>query len=194
MVLREKSENMSFEGVSSLPCPPPAGIDLTARQKLLGAVDITINRDGTWHHQGTPFTRHALIKLFSSVLRRDNDGHHWLITPAEAARITVEDAAFLAVEMQKSERGGIQVLKFRTNVDTWIEAGPERPIRVAVQDGGEPRPYLTVADDGLEARLLPSVFYELVDSAVEADIKGKARYVVESNGVRFDIGASEETA
>jgi len=194
MVLREKSENMSFKGVSSVPCPPPAGIDLTPRQKLIGAVDININRDGTWHHQGAPFTRHALVKLFASVLRRDNDGHHWLITRAEAARITVEDAPLLAVEMRRREKDGVPVLSFRTNVDTWIDAGPDRPLRIEEASDGEPRPYLVVADDGLEARLLPAVFYDLAEQAFEGDINGKARYVVESNDARFDIGATEETA
>lgn len=188
----EKSENMTIAGVASVPCPPPAGLTLTERQRLLGAVDIRILKDGTWMHQGAPIRRPALVNLFASVLRRDRDGRYWLITPAEVARIEVEDAPLLAVELRAARNGGESLLRFRTNVETWITAGPDRPIRVETAETGEPRPYLRVADDGTEARLLPAVFYQLVDMAQQTDVNGVAAFAVESRGARFVLGPAED--
>lgn len=188
MVAGEKSENMTIAGGRAIPCPPPAGIPLTERQHLLGAVDMRILRDGTWMHEGVAIRRPALVKLFASVLRRDRDGAYWLITPAEAARIDVEDAPLLAVEM-RAEDG---ILRFRTNIDTWIAAGADRSLRIAETPEGEPRPYIRVADDGTEARLVSSVFYQLVDLAEERTIDGTPCLVVESGGMQFVLGPSEE--
>lgn len=188
----EKTENMTISAAAREPCPPPAGIPLH-RQHLLGHVDIRIAADGTWLYMGTPIRRKRMVTLFSSVLRRDTDGHYWLITPAEAARITVDDAPLLAVEMQTVERDGRPVLRFRTNVGTWVEADAAHPIRIAIDpESGAPRPYLQIADDGSEARIVRSVFYTLVENAVEADIKGTACLVVESGGARFTLGPVTE--
>ncbi|MGF1609029.1 MAG: DUF1285 domain-containing protein [Kiloniellales bacterium] len=129
--------------------------------------DIRIARDGTWYYRGTPIGRKALVKLFSTVIKRDDHGNFWLETPVEKGRIQVDDAPFVAVELAVIGGGRDQVLRFRSNVDEWIEAGPEHPIRVETRgDTGEPRPYILVRDR-LEALILRSVFYEMVELAEE---------------------------
>jgi len=131
------------------------------------AYDIRIAADGTWYYQGTPINRMGLVKLFAGVLRRDEAGDHWLVTPAERGRIEVEDAPFVAVEMTAAGAGPDQVLTVRTNLDHVVEAGPDHPIRVTVNpDTGEPRPYIVIKDT-LEALIARSVYYDLVERAVE---------------------------
>lgn len=132
-----------------------------------GDFDMRIARDGTWFYRGTPINRKPLVRLFSTVLRRDENGDFWLVTPVERGRIEVEDAPFVAVEWEANGRDRGQVLRFRTNVDDWIEAGPEHPIRIALDPAtGEPSPYILVRDN-LEALILRSVFYQLVEHATE---------------------------
>ena len=134
-----------------------------------GDFDMRIARDGTWFYRGTPIGRKPLVKLFSSVLRREADGSFWLVTPVERGRILVDDAPFTAVELDVSGAGRDQVLHFRTNLDDGIEAGPEHPIRIEIDpETAEPSPYIEVRD-GLEALLLRSVFYQLVELAVDSE-------------------------
>ena len=129
------------------------------------AYDIRIASDGTWFHEGRPIRRLPLVKLFASVLRRDDAGDYWLITPAERGRIVVDDAPFTAVELQRTGEGRDQVLAFRTNVDQWVQAGVDHPIRVRTAAGRpEPRPYVLIRDR-LEALIVRSVFYELAEIA-----------------------------
>jgi hypothetical protein len=147
-----------------------------------GDIDIVIRRDGLWLHEGTPIGRPALVRLFSTVLRRDPDGFH-LVTPVEKLRITVEDAPFTAVRVDR--RG--EALVFQTNVGDEVEAGPDHAIRVDPGPGaGEPRPYLHVRA-GLEALIARPVFYELVAMAEPRD----GHLGVASNGAWFDLGALE---
>ena len=148
-----------------------------------GDIDIVIRRDGLWFHEGSPIGREALVRLFSTVLRKDPDGFH-LVTPVEKMKITVEDAPFIAVRV---DRVG-EALRFQTNVGDEVEAGPDNAIRVA-QDPvtGEPRPYLHVRR-GLEARIRRPVFYELVEMALERDTPEGPRLGVESNGAWFPVG------
>ena len=144
-----------------------------------GEIDIVIRSDGAWVHEGAIISREALVRLFSTVLRKDPDGY-WLVTPVEKMKITVQDAPFVAVAM---ERAG-EALRFTTNVGDEVEAGPENPIRVEVDARtGEPRPYVHVRR-GLEALINRPVFYQLVEMA-EADGE---RYAVTSNGARFEVG------
>ncbi len=133
------------------------------------AYDIRIAADGTWYYQGTPINRMGLVRLFAGVLRRDEAGDYWLVTPAERGRIEVEDAPFVAVEMTATGEGPDQVLTFRTNLDHVVEAGPQHPVRVLVNpDTGEPRPYVVIKDT-LEALIARSVYYDLVERAVNHD-------------------------
>ena len=148
-----------------------------------GEIDIRIARDGSWFHDGAPIGRPALVRLFSTVLRKDPDGFH-LVTPAEKLRITVDDAPFLAVRV---DRVG-DTLRFLTNVGDEVDAGPEHAIRVAADaETGGPAPYLHVRG-GLEARLTRPVFYELVDMAEPRDMPGGEALGVWSGGAWFPLG------
>ena len=153
---------------------------------------MRISRDGTWFYHGSPIGRKSLVRLFSTVLRRDDEGQFWLVTPVEKARIQVEDAPFIAVEMTATGEGEDQEITFRTNVDDEVVAGPDHPIRVA-QDGDEPAPYVHVRG-GLEARLSRSVFYELVDRAELRAADGETVMSVRSRGTLFDLGALPDEA
>jgi len=149
-----------------------------------GEIDIVIARDGSWRHEGRRIGREALVRLFSTVLRRDPDGFH-LVTPAEKLRITVEDAPFVAVAVD--EVG--DALRFTTNVGDVVEAGPDHPIRVAIDAAsGTPRPYVHVRA-GLEALISRPVFYELAAMAQAQATPLGDRLGVASNGVWFDLGA-----
>jgi hypothetical protein len=144
-----------------------------------GEIDIVIKRDGLWFHEGSPIGRAPLVRLFSTVLRKDPDGFH-LVTPVEKLKITVEDAPFIAVRV---DRDG-DVLRFTTNVGDEVEAGPDNPIRVEMDgETGEPRPYVHVRR-GLEALIHRPVFYELVEMARERD----GVMQVSSNGAWFAVG------
>lgn len=148
-----------------------------------GDIDIVIKKDGLWFHEGTPIGREALVRLFSTVLRKDPDGYH-LVTPVEKMRITVEDAPFIAVRV---DREG-EALKFLTNVGDEVEAGPDNQIRVEMDPKtGEPRPYLHVRR-GLEALIARPVFYELVELAEERETPEGPQLGVASNGAWFPVG------
>jgi hypothetical protein len=157
---------------------------------LVGSGEFYIARDGTWFHEGRPFPRKALVKLFSTVLRRDEDGLYWLQTPVEKVRVHVEDAPFIAEEMEREGAGRKQVLRFRTNMDVWVEAGPEHPIRVQRSpETGEPSPYILVKDK-LEALLARSVFYSLVELAEPAHQNGEEVLGAWSHETFFPLDAT----
>ena len=156
---------------------------------VCGDFDIRIARDGTWYYRGGPIGRKALVKLFSTIVRRDDNGAYWMVTPAERGRIEVEDAPFTVVEMTVSGRGRRQVLRFRTNVDDWIEAGPDHPIRVAEHPAtGEPSPYIRVRSN-LEALILRPVFYRMVDLAVRRPVEGIEVMGLWSKDAFFPLGS-----
>ncbi|MDP6705919.1 MAG: DUF1285 domain-containing protein [Alphaproteobacteria bacterium] len=159
--------------------------------EVSGEIDIRIGRDGTWYHDGAPIGRERMVALFASVLRHDDDGVYYLVTPVEKLAIRVDDAPFLAVEMTVHGAGREQVLVFRTNVDEEVMAGPEHPIRIVV-DGvdDEPSPYIHVRDR-LEALITRPVFYDLVELGVEAELDGTARLGVWSAGVFFPIARAD---
>lgn len=148
-----------------------------------GEIDIVIRKDGTWFHEGSPIGRETLVRLFSTVLRKDPDGFH-LVTPVEKMKITVEDAPFIATRV---DREG-ETLKFLTNVGDEVEAGPDNEIRIEMDAAtGEPRPYLHVRR-GLDALIARPVFYELVEMALERETPEGPRLGVESNGAWFPVG------
>lgn len=152
-----------------------------------GDIDIVIKKSGLWFHEGSPIGREALVRLFSTVLRKDPDGFH-LVTPAEKMKITVEDAPFIAIRLDAlTGEGGEPVLRFTTNVGDQVDAGPGNPIRVEVDaDSGEPRPYVHVRR-GLEALIARPVFYELSELAEEREEAGEPILGVRSNGAWFAI-------
>jgi hypothetical protein len=147
----------------------------------VGEIDIVIRKDGSWVHEGGVIGREALVRLFSTILRKDPDGT-FLVTPHEKLRVTVEDAPFVAVRV---DREG-QALRFSTNVGDEVVAGPEHPIRVTTDAAGRPRPYVLVRG-GLEALITRPVFYELVELA---EARG-AELGVASDGAWFPIGPAE---
>jgi hypothetical protein len=167
---------------------PPVHLWHPARS---GDIDIVIQRSGRWVHEGRPIGREALVRLFSTVLRKDPDGFH-LVTPAEKMRITVEDAPFVATRVdQLRDAAGRTVLRFLTNVGDEVDAGPENPIRVEVDaETGEPRPYVHVRR-GLEALIARPVFYELAELAEARELPEGPAMCVESGGAWFAVGPAE---
>ena len=153
----------------------------------LRELDMRIARDGTWYYRGSPINRLPLAKLFASVLRREPDGSFWLVTPAERGRVTVEDAPFVAVELDVQGAGRDQRLIFRSNLDEIVAAGPDHPLRVETAADDTPTPYILMRP-GLEARLLRPVFYELVELGQQEEIGGETKFGVWSDGVFFELG------
>src|SRR3989440_5601757 len=166
----------------------PAGRPGPRRPPIeLGDLDMRIARDGTWYYRGSPINRIPLVTLFASVLRRENDGSYWLVTPAERGRVTVEDAPFIAVALDIEGPGRGQRLIFRTNLDEIVTAGPDHPLRVETAADGAPAPYILVRP-GLEARLARPVFYELAELGREEEIAGERLFGVWSGGRFFPLG------
>lgn len=155
--------------------------------ELCGEIDIRIARDGSWHYMGTPIGRPEMVRLFSSVLRRDDDGFY-LVTPAEKLKIRVDDAPFLAVDMACEGEGENRVLVFCTQTGDRTIADRDHPIRVETDPGtGEPAPYVLVRDR-LEALIARPVFYRLVEFAEERVTDGRRVLEVTSAGCRFPLG------
>jgi hypothetical protein len=152
-----------------------------------GDLDMEIREDGTWFYLGTPIGRMPLVQLFSTVLRKDDDGRTYLVTPVEKVGIRVADAPFVAVEMNVSGAGAGQVVTFRTNVGDVVEAGPEHPLRfVDEPETGGLKPYVLVRGR-LEALLARPVMYELVGHGEEVEVDGTTTFAVRSNGAVFPI-------
>lgn len=157
-----------------------------------GALDIQIRSDGSWHYNGSPIGRERLVRLFSTVLRKDADGETYLVTPVEKIRIEVEDAPFLAVELASTTHDGETVLTFRTNVGDIVEAGPDHPLRFeGADDGAGLKPYLLVRGR-LEALLTRSLVHDLVALAEPAQVDGSDVLVVRSKGAQFVLGTDVE--
>ena len=153
-----------------------------------GDIDIRIAADGTWFHEGGPIGRKKLVKLFASVLKRDDDGDYWLVTPVERARIQVDDAPFVAVELEATGEGRDQRLTFRTNIDAEVTADRDHALNFRLRAGGEPAPYLALGG-GLTALAIRSVYYELVALGVTEQRNGEAQFGVWSAGEFFSFGA-----
>lgn len=152
-----------------------------------GDLDMRIARDGTWFYLGTPIGRKELVRLFSTILRKDGD-KYFLITPVEKVGITVDDAPFVAVDFEVSGNGHQQVLSFETNVGDTTVAGPDNPIRVTRDpQTGEPSPFVHVRA-GLEALIDRKSFYRLVDIGTHHD----GWFGLWSDGAFFGIIPSEE--
>ncbi|WP_420859512.1 DUF1285 domain-containing protein [Marivivens marinus] len=159
--------------------PPPVHL---WNPEFCGDLDMRIARDGTWFYLGTPIGRHELVKLFSSIIRKDGEDY-FLVTPVEKVGITVDDAPFVAVDFNRVGNG----LEFETNVQDRVIAGPDHPIRVARDpDTGEPSPYVLIRRN-LEALIDRKSFYRLVDLGEVAEQDGEDWFGVRSQGVFFPI-------
>ncbi len=151
-----------------------------------GDIDMKIDADGTWFYQKTPIGRPALVRLFSTILKREGD-KYFLVTPVEKVGLTVVDSPFLAVELKvaRDERG--QVLAFRTNVDDWLEAGPGHALKFTPEpETGGLKPYLHVRRE-LWAKVTRALFYDLVELGEERDFEGKRMFGVTSAGEFFPM-------
>ncbi|MEC7300224.1 MAG: DUF1285 domain-containing protein [Pseudomonadota bacterium] len=155
----------------------------------MGEMDMVITREGTWIHEGTPITRAGLVRLFSTILRRDGD-RYVLVTPVEKVGITVEDAPFVAVDMTVTGEGRDQTLTFLTNVGDETTAGPDHPIRIVQGEGEEPSPYVHVRG-GLEALIDRKSFYRMVDLGTHREHEGENWFGLWSGGVFFPIIPSD---
>jgi len=169
-----------------MPRPPRVPVEC-------GDLPFLIRRDGTWLYRGSPIERKELVCLFASVLRRDADGEWWLQTPAERGRIEVEDAPFVAVELDWTGDGRRQQLSFRTNTDQVVTAGPEHPLRMSHDLlTCEPTPYILLrkgdGTHGIEARVNRAVYYELVALAVPEYVGPNLMLGVWSSGLFFPLG------
>lgn len=151
--------------------------------QVTGDSEMQIAADGRWYHQGGEIRRPAMVRAFSSLLMRDDDGQHWLVTPFERLSITVDDAAFIATDMQeKRDDEGRPALAFRLNTDDLVVCGPDHPLRVR-GTAEVPAFYLAVRH-GTEARLNRSTYGQLIDHALA---QGESDLAVESMGQRFAL-------
>lgn len=151
-----------------------------------GDLDMRIARDGTWFYLGTPIGRAPLVRLFSSILRKDGD-RYFLVTPVEKVGITVDDAPFVATDFEATGEGEDQVLTFTTHVGDTAVAGPDHPIRVERDsETGEPSPYVLVRAN-LEALIDRKSFYRLVDCGAHHEENGESWFGVWSGGQFFPI-------
>ncbi|CAN5381351.1 DUF1285 domain-containing protein [soil metagenome] len=155
-----------------------------------GDLDMRIASDGTWFYLGTPIGRSALVRLFSTILKRE-DGKHFLVTPVEKVGIVVDDAPFLAVEMLKEADARGRLLRFRTNVDDWVDCDGDHRLRFEMATDGGLTPYLHVRSD-LWAKVTRALYYDLVDMGEERVVDGKDMFGVESAGEFFAMADAEQ--
>ncbi|MDO6964251.1 DUF1285 domain-containing protein [Rhizobium alvei] len=157
-----------------------------------GDIDMEIRADGTWFYMGTPIGRQPLVRLFSTVLRKDEDGNTYLVTPVEKVGIRIEDAPFLAVEMNVEGEGRDQTLTFRTNVGDVVVAGPDHPLRFSiVGETNQLKPYIHVRGR-LEALVSRAVMYDLVALGETMPIDGRDMFVLRSSGSVFPVMPADE--
>src|SRR5712691_2616751 len=168
--------------------PPPVHLWNPA---YCGEIDMRIAADGTWFYQKTPIGRAALVKLFASVLRREDD-RYFLVTPVEKCGIVVEDAPFLAVELRAEAGAPGRNLHFRTNVDDWVACGGHHALRFEREPvTGGLKPYLHVRRD-LWAKVTRALFYDLVELGEERDVDGRRMFGVASAGEFFAMAPAQE--
>ncbi|MCX7643811.1 MAG: DUF1285 domain-containing protein [Rhodobacteraceae bacterium] len=168
--------------------PPPVHL---WNPPFCGDLDMEIRRNGTWYYLGTPIGRHALVKLFSSIIRKDGDAY-FLVTPVEKVGIRVQDAPFVAVDAEVRGEGRDQRITFTTNVDDEVTAGADHPIRV-VRDPttGEPSPYVLVRRN-LEALIDRKTFYRLIEAGRHEQHDGERWFGLWSGGTFFPVIPSAE--
>lgn len=158
--------------------------------EMVREIDMRIAADGRWFYRGTVIARPAMVRLFASILRREDDGRHALVTPVEKCLITVDDAAFVATAMDVDGAGEGQTLRFETNVGDVATASADHPLRFAFADGGH-KPYVTVRG-GLEARASRAVAFELMELCEQSMVDGAAWYGVWSSEVFWPVMRADE--
>jgi len=167
--------------------PPPVHLWNPA---YCGEIDMRIAADGTWFYQGTPIGRPALVKLFASILKREGE-KYYLVTPVEKCGIAVDDAPFMAVELQIEDGAAGRQLCFRTNVDDWIVCGPDHPLRFEAEIATAGlKPYLHIRRD-LWAKVVRAVFYNLVDLGETREVAGTLMFGVASAGKFYAMARAD---
>lgn len=147
-------------------------------------VDMRIDREGRWYFMNSPIGRERMIRLFSKVLRYDEDGEYYLVTPIEKIKLFVEDKPFLIIDYSVEEVDGLQVINFITNTFDEFELGTDHPLRVEInKTTDEPSPYVLVRSN-LEGLISRNIFYKLVDMSEESE----GYLGVWSNNTFFRIG------
>jgi hypothetical protein len=189
-----KEGQSGLEAITGVPAraggkgPPPVE---RWNPPFCGDLDMRIATDGTWFYMKTPIGRPALVKLFASVLKREGDSY-FLVTPVEKCGITVDDAPFLAVELNVENGAEGRVLHFRTNVDDWVSCGPQHALRFEPEAGtGGLKPYLHVRRD-LWAKVTRALFFDLVEIGEEREVDGKAMFGVTSMGAFFAMAPADQ--
>jgi len=155
-----------------------------------GELDMRIAADGTWHYMGSPINRPALVRLFSTVLRKDPE-RYVLVTPVERVGIAVDDAPFLAVEMAVEGEGGGRQIAFRTNVDDLVQVGPDHPLRFEEDAHGGVKPYVKVRGE-LWALVTRTLALDLIALAEVQEVEGAATLGVKVQGTFFPIAPVPE--
>lgn len=157
-----------------------------------GDLDMEIRADGTWFYMGTPIGRAPLVRLFSTVLRKDEDGRTYLVTPVEKIGIRIVDAPFVAVEIQTGERDGDPLITFRTNVGDVVEVDAVHPLRFeTIGKEQQLKPYVLVRGR-LEALVSRAMMYELVALGETIMIDEAEMFAVRSGGEVFPIMRADE--
>ncbi|WP_425051708.1 DUF1285 domain-containing protein [Psychromarinibacter sp. S121] len=184
MIVRPSADGIAEAAkAASKKGPPPVHL---WNPPFCGDLDMRIARDGTWFYLGTPIGRKGLVKLFSSIIRKDGDDY-FLVTPVEKVGIRVEDAPFVAIDFEVEGEGRDQRLTFLTHVDDVATAGPDHPIRVARDpETGEPSPYILIRAN-LEALIDRKSFYRLVDLGTTEDVDGTGWFGLWSGGTFFQV-------
>lgn len=154
---------------------------------LSGDIDIRIDREGRWYHEGSPFQREKLVKLFASILKREGD-EYFLVTPVEKFRIQVDDLPFSVIAVEEVESAEGLALKFTTNLGDQVVAGKDHPLVVETDpDGAEPRPSIRIRKN-MEARIHRNVFYDLVEKARHRETAECSVLEVGSGNQVFELG------
>ncbi|WP_425466114.1 DUF1285 domain-containing protein [Ostreiculturibacter nitratireducens] len=189
MIVKPSAENLAAAAkAAGKKGPPPVHL---WNPPFCGDLDMEIRRDGTWFYLGTPIGRHALVKLFSSIIRKDGDDY-FLVTPVEKVRIRVQDAPFVAVDAETEGEGRDQKVTFTTNVEDVVVAGQDHPIRVVRDpETGEPSPYVRVRAN-LDALIDRKTFYRLVELGAHEMHEGESWFGLWSSGMFFPIIPSSE--
>lgn len=182
MIVKPLAEGLAAVQIAAKKGPPPVHL---WHPPFCGDIDMRIARDGTWFHEGSPIGRMPMVKLFSSILRREGD-EFFLVTPVEKVRIRVDDAPMLAVDFEAEGAGEEQRLRFFTKTEDEVVANAANPIRVAMGAEGEPSPYVHVRA-GLEALIDRKSFYRLIELGVHHDHQGTSWFGLWSDGCFFPV-------
>ncbi|WP_299505593.1 DUF1285 domain-containing protein [Cypionkella sp.] len=182
MIVKPLADGLAAVQAAAKKGPPPVHL---WHPPFCGDIDMRIARDGTWFHEGSPIGRMPMVKLFSSILRREGD-EYFLVTPVEKVRIKVDDAPMLAVNFEVEGEKKDQRLRFFTKTEDEVVAGADNPIRVMIGEGGEPAPYVHIRA-GLEALIDRKSFYRLMELGVHAEHQGISWFGLWSDGCFFPV-------